>query len=251
VTEPILRTENLVRRFEGATAVDGVSFAVNRGEFRAVIGPNGAGKTTLFNLLTGNLRSHAGRIVFDGRDVTRMPPHRRCHLGVGRTFQINNIFPDATVFQNIQLAVLSHHGRIWSLWQPSEGLMGDEVKAAAEQVGLLSHLHKKGAELSYGDRRKLELAIAIVSKPSLLLLDEPTCGMSLSERLPLIEMVRRIVDRDGLTAVLIEHDMDVVFSVADCITVLHRGKVIANAPPQTIADHDEVQRVYLGEAVRA
>lgn len=252
MSEPVLIAEGLVRRFDTFTAVDEVSLSVRSGEIHAIIGPNGAGKTTLFNLLTGNLRPHAGRILLEGRDVTGLAPFKLCRLGLGRTFQINNIFVDATVRQNIRLAAIAHAGITWNMFASVEQLLDVEVEESARLVGLEAQLDKRGATLAYGDRRRLELAIALACKPRILLLDEPTCGMSVEERPALIGLVQDIVRNEGVTAILIEHDMDIVFSVADRVMVMHHGQVIADDTPYAIENHSEVRRVYLGdEVVRA
>ena len=245
--EPILRVDGVTRRFDGRIAVDRVSLSVARGEFRAVIGPNGAGKSTLFNLISGALSTQSGRIHFRDRDVTRLPPHRLCRIGMGRTFQINNIFLRCSVRENIRLAVLSHHRRSWNMVRRSDGLLGRETADIAQAVGLGSHLEKTGAELPYGDRRRLELAIALAGKPDLLLLDEPTCGVAVVERPPLIKLIQTIIRDRGMTAILIEHDMDIVFSVADRIAVMHKGRVVADDTPQAVHAHPEVRQIYLGD----
>ena len=224
----------LRRRFGGIAAVDGVDLEVKAREMRTIIGPNGAGKTTLFNLLTGRLRPHGGRIVFQGADVTRLSPHRRCRAGIGRTFQINNVFSSASVRENVRLALLTYYGRTWNMFTPADRLYGTETEEIIAMVGLSAHADKLASEISYGDRRRLELAIALACRPKLLLLDEPTCGMSSATGRPnrLIQDIRR---QTGMTVIMIEHDMDLVFSVADRITVMHHGRIIADDVPEAIA----------------
>jgi len=242
-----LEARGLRRSFGGVTAVNEVDLIVPRGELRCIIGPNGAGKTTLFNLLTGRVRSQRGQILFDGRDVTRLAPHRRCRIGIGRTFQINNVFADASVVDNVRLALLAYHRRTWNMFVPAKTLLNDEIHGVIEMVGLEQQSARQASEISYGDRRRLELAIALACRPTLLLLDEPTCGMPLSDRPPLMALIQDIRKKTGMTVVLIEHDMDIVFSVAERISVMHRGKLIAEGTPTAIAANAQVQEVYLGE----
>jgi branched-chain amino acid transport system ATP-binding protein len=247
VTENALEATGLKRSFGGVSAVAGIDLAVRRGELLSIIGPNGAGKTTLFNLLTGRVRPHQGRILFEGRDVTRLSPHMRCRIGIGRTFQINNVFGNATIRENVRLSLLAHHRRTWNMFTSASTLFNDEADENVRIVGLAAQADRLASEVSYGDRRRLELAIAMSCRPSLLLLDEPTCGMSLSERPPLISLIQQVRGRTGMTVVLIEHDMDIVFSTAERIAVMHRGQFIATGKPNEIARNSEVQQIYLGE----
>lgn len=251
MSEAILVVEKLSRSFGGVRAVKDVSLAVPAGQLRAVIGPNGAGKSTLFNLLTGQVPCNSGRILFKGVEVTGRAPHYLCRHGLGRTFQINSIFLNSTVIENVQLALLAHHGKIWNMFSAARELFVREAEALLEMLGLAREAGKLGAALSYGDRRRLEVALALACQPQLLLLDEPTAGMSLSDKPRMIALIRGIVREKGVTAVLIEHDMDVVFSVADWITVMHQGSVVADGPPQEIQANARVQEVYLGEEQRA
>jgi branched-chain amino acid transport system ATP-binding protein len=224
-----------------------VSFAVPTGQLRAVIGPNGAGKSTLFNLLTGLIKSDSGRIVFKGQDVTGQPPHRLCRLGLGRTFQINSIFLNATVLQNMQTALLAHRGKIWNMSATADKLLIREAEALLDMLELANRAGKLGSALSYGDRRRLEVALALAGEPELLLLDEPTAGMSLADKPGMVALIRKIATEKGVTAILIEHDMDMVFSMADVITVMHQGAVVAEGTPKEIQANARVQEVYLGE----
>jgi len=243
----ILDVENLSRRFGGVQAVRDVRFTVPVGQMRAVIGPNGAGKSTFFNLLTGFISCDTGRIVFKGRDVTGLPPHKLCRLGLGRTFQINSIFPNATVLENVQVALLSHRGRIWNMSAAADRLLVREAEALLATLGLDDRAGKPGSTLSYGDRRRLEVALALACEPQLLLLDEPTAGMSLPDKPAMVELIRTVGRERGVTVVLIEHDMDMVFAVADRITVLHQGAVFAEGTPAEIKANVHVQQIYLGE----
>ncbi len=247
MSAPLLEATGLSRRYGGVAAVDGIDLAIAEGEFRAIIGSNGAGKTTLFNLLTGAVRPSAGRIRYGGQDITRLAPHRRARLGIGRTFQINNVFGSETVAENVRIALIARHRRQWDLLSPANRLFDDEVDEVLARVGLVDERARSAGALSYGDRRRLEIALALAARPKLLFLDEPTCGMSLSDRLPLIDLIRRLVAEAGLTAVIIEHDMDIVFSVAERVLVMHRGRLIADGTPAAIAADDTVRRVYLGE----
>jgi branched-chain amino acid transport system ATP-binding protein len=247
VSAAILVAENLSRSFGGVQAVKEVSLAVPAGQLRAVIGPNGAGKSTLFNLLTGQVRCDSGRILFKGADVTGRAPHYLCRQGLGRTFQINSIFVSATVLENVQLALLAHHGRTWDMFSAAHKLFVREAEALLEMLGLAREAGKNGAALSYGDRRRLEVALALACDPQLLLLDEPTAGMSLSDKPRMVQLIRDIVREKGVTVLLVEHDMDMVFSVADCITVMHQGSVVAEGAPKEIQANARVQEVYLGE----
>jgi branched-chain amino acid transport system ATP-binding protein len=247
VSEEILATSKLSRSFGGVRAVRDVSLGVPRGQLRAIIGPNGAGKTTLFNLLTGEVRCDGGQIFFKGAEITGRPPHYLCRKGLARTFQINSIFPSATVFENVQLAILAHRGKTWNPLASARGLVVGETEEILERLGLADEADKTGGTLSYGDRRRLEVALALACKPEVLLLDEPTSGMSLSEKPALVQLIRSVVKEKGVTTVLIEHDMDVVFSVSDWITVMHQGTVLAEGTPGEIQANTKVQEVYLGD----
>lgn len=244
--ETILSTVDLCKDFGGLRAVDRVNLSLAPRVFRAIIGPNGAGKTTLFNLLTGYHRCSSGRILFQGHDITRLPPHQICRRGISRTFQIVSVFQNSTVFQNVQVAVLANEKRTLDMLVPAAGLYRERTEHLLEQVGLQDLARKMASALSHGDRKRLELAIALASGPQLLLLDEPTAGMAVREKPPIVELISRIVKEQGLTAIMIEHDMDVVFSVAEKITVMHQGRVIAEGEPQAIRAHEQVQAVYLG-----
>jgi branched-chain amino acid transport system ATP-binding protein len=243
----MLEVRDLAKSFDGFQAVGGVSFTVAAGAISAVIGPNGAGKTTLFNLITGHLRPSAGRVVFKGRDVTGIPPHDLCRLGMGRSFQRTNIFPRLTVFQNVQAAFLSHRGRGWNMLAPVERLYREETEALLEAVGLRGQAGEIAGFLSHGGQKQLELGIALALEPELLLLDEPTAGMSAGETRETIALIERLARERRLTLLFTEHDMEVVFSIAQRITVLHQGRIIAEGVPAEVRADAEVRRVYLGE----
>ncbi len=248
-TVPLLEVSDVARAFGGFQALGKVNLRVEEGEISAVIGPNGAGKTTLFNVITGHLVPDAGRIAFRGRDITGRPPHAICRLGLARSFQRTNIFPRLTVFENVQIAVLSHERRAYGVWEPARGLARDRTMAVLEDVGLTTRAGDPSGSLSYGDQKQLELGIALALEPTLLLLDEPTAGMSPQETRQSVALVERLARQRKLTVLFTEHDMDVVFAVAQRIRVLHQGRIIVEGRPEEIRGHPEVKRVYLGEGV--
>jgi branched-chain amino acid transport system ATP-binding protein len=243
----LLDVRDLRKSFDGFQALSGVSFSVPRGSISAIIGPNGAGKTTLFNLITGHLRPDAGSVSFKGQEVTGIAPHDLCRLGMGRSFQRTNVFPRLTVFQNIQAAFLSHRGRGWNLLASVDRLYRDETEALLDSVGLLDKAGEVAGFLSHGNQKQLELGITLALEPEILLLDEPTAGMSAQETRESIRLIERIARERGLTLLFTEHDMEVVFAIAHRITVLHQGEVIADGAPEEVRRHPEVRRVYLGE----
>ena len=247
MSSPILRVESLVKRFGGLVALGGVDLAVEAGEFRAIIGPNGAGKSTFFNTMTGLLRPNSGRVAFEGRDITGEPPHRVARRGVARTFQITSVFHDLSALENVQVALLVHARRSWSMWSRARALGADRARDLLALVGLAASAAKPAGTLAHGDQKRLELAIALAGEPRLLFLDEPTAGMAAQERLEAIRLVRRIARELGLSCVFTEHDMAVVFAVATRITVMHQGRVLAEGTPTEVRARPEVQQVYLGE----
>ncbi len=244
----ILTVERVKKSFGGFVAVNGVSFTVKKGELCSIIGPNGAGKTTLFNLITGHLPSDDGKLVFKDIDITYMPPHRICRLGIGRSFQRTNIFPRLTVFDNVQSAVLAHRGESLSFFKPVGSLFLEETEAILEMVGLGGYEKTVSGSLSYGFQKQLELGIALATEPELLLLDEPTAGMSAKETHQTIELIGRIARGQGLTLLFTEHDMEVVFFISERIMVLHQGQLIAEGTSEEIRNNSDVRKVYLGEA---
>jgi branched-chain amino acid transport system ATP-binding protein len=246
----VLEVREVRKAFDGFQAVAGVTLGVARGQIVAIIGPNGAGKTTLFNLITGHLRPDAGAVVLNGRDITGLPPHDVCRLGMGRSFQRTNIFPRLTVFQNVQAAFISHRGRGWSFFARVEPLYRDETYAVLESIGLGEKADDVSGFLSHGNQKQLELGIALASEPDLLLLDEPTAGMSAAETRDTIRLIERVTRERGLTLLFTEHDMEVVFSIAQRISVLHQGRLIAEGAPSEVRNDPEVRRVYLGERQR-
>jgi branched-chain amino acid transport system ATP-binding protein len=244
----MLELDAVTKRFGGLTAVREVSLRAAPGEIVGIIGPNGAGKTTLFNLITGHLPPDSGRVVFKERDVTGIAPHDLCRLGMGRSFQRTNIFPRLTVYENVQAAFVCHRGRGWNLFTPVERLYRPETEALLEAVGLLDKAQETSGFLSHGNQKQLELGITLALEPEILLLDEPTAGMSAAETRESIRLIERIAADRGLTLLFTEHDMEVVFSIAHRITVLHQGQVIADGTPAEVRRDPEVQRVYLGES---
>ena len=243
----MLEVRNLRRSFGGVSAIDDVSLAVRRQEIVAIIGPNGAGKSTLFNLITGHLRSDAGSVHVGGHDVTGMAPHKLCALGLGRSFQRTNIFPRLSVFENVQSALIAHRGRGRNAWSRVGDLFRNDAEALLRDVNLIDQAEMAGGALSHGNQKQLELGIALAGNPALLLLDEPTAGMSVAETRESMALLRRIASERELTLLFTEHDMDVVFATAHRIAVLHQGRIIADGTPATIRGHAEVKRVYLGD----
>jgi branched-chain amino acid transport system ATP-binding protein len=243
----MLDVRGLRKSFDGFLAVNDASVSVAKGQIAAIIGPNGAGKTTLFNLITGHLRPDSGAVMLEGRDITGLAPHDVCRLGMGRSFQRTNIFPKLTVYENVQAAFLSHRGRGRDLWSRVERLYREETQALLGSLGLLERAEETSGFLSHGAQKQLELGIALASEPALLLLDEPTAGMSAAETRETIRLVERIARERSLTLLFTEHDMEVVFSIAQRIFVLHQGRVIAEGTPTEVRADPDVRRVYLGE----
>jgi len=243
----LLRVEKVTKAFDGFVAVQDVALSVTQGQMACIIGPNGAGKSTIFNLITGHLQPTRGKIFFHDRNIIGLPPYTICQLGMGRSFQRTNIFPRLSVFDNVQVAVLAHRKKTRNFFTPSKKLVQDETYALLAQVGLAEEALSISGMLSYGFQKQLELGIALASEPELLLLDEPTAGMSPQETANAIALIAKIVRERGLTLLFTEHDMDVVFSIAEKITVLHQGQVLAEGTPTEVRSNPEVQRVYLGE----
>jgi branched-chain amino acid transport system ATP-binding protein len=231
-------------QFGGLAALNNVSIAVPPGEIRAIIGPNGAGKSTFFNCLTGVLAPTGGRILFDGHDITGLPPHAISQKSIARSYQITNILPGATVLENVRIAAQSRH-HSWSLLRHHRryGDLIDRARAGLAAVGLLDKEEELAANLSHGEQRNLEIGIALATEPKLVCLDEPTAGMSVSETQATVELIRRIAA--NLTILIVEHDMEVVMGLAQTITVLHYGEVLAEGTPAAIQANPRVQEVYL------
>jgi len=242
----MLQVEGVDKSFGDFMAVYGANLAVGDGELVAVIGPNGAGKTTLFNLISGQLKPNKGRIVFKGEDITGLPPHEITRRGVARSFQIVNIFHRLTVFENVQVAVLSQQGRSRNLLLPAQNLAVEETKRLLESVGLAGKAGSIAGALSHGDQKVLEIAIALGNEPELLILDEPTAGMSPEETAATMELIKELAETRGLTILFCEHDMDVVFSIAESIMVMHQGETLIQGKPEDVRQNKEVQEAYLG-----
>lgn len=247
MTAPLLSVQGLHKRFGGVRATEDVHIDVMPGETHAVIGPNGAGKTTLIAQLSGQLAPDAGRVIFDGRDITRLPAHQRAHVGIARSFQITSVFMDMTVQDNVALAVQAHQGHSFRLWAPArhDALLRNPALDQLRVVGLADRADWIVAKLSHGERRQLEMAMALAGKPKLLLLDEPMAGMGTEESARMVEILSSL---RGQTILLIEHDMDAVFALADRISVLVYGRVIATGTPEEIRNNEDVRHAYLGEA---
>ncbi|MFL6713738.1 MAG: ABC transporter ATP-binding protein, partial [Sulfurifustis sp.] len=242
----VLAVAHLAKSFDGVHAVRDVSFTVAAGELLAMIGPNGAGKTTCFNLVNGQLTPDAGSVTLDGRDITRRPPREIWRLGVGRTFQITATFASMTVRENVQMALLSHRRRLANAWTPAAALYRDAADDLLARVGMLDQADRACAVLAYGDLKRVELAMALANEPRLLLMDEPTAGMAPKERIELMTLVAEIVRERRIAALFTEHDMDVVFTHADRIVVLNRGRLIVAGEPAEVRANGEVREVYLG-----
>jgi branched-chain amino acid transport system ATP-binding protein len=243
-----LAVRNLSKAYGGVQALRGISFCVAAGELVALIGPNGAGKTTCFNLLNGQLAPDAGEILLDGRSLVGLRPHRVWRLGVGRTFQVTATFGSMSVRENVQLALLSHHGRLHSFWSVTSKLEIEPADALLAQVGMLDQAARPCAVLAYGDLKRVELAIALANRPRLLLMDEPTAGMAPAERGALMELASGLAGSEGIAVLFTEHDMDVVFNYASRVVVLDSGEVIAAGAPAEVRADARVQQVYLDDA---
>ncbi|MET0470513.1 MAG: ABC transporter ATP-binding protein [Xanthobacteraceae bacterium] len=247
---PLLECRGLVRRFGALVAVDGIDLAVEPGEIRAVIGPNGAGKSTVFNLITSVLRPSAGQVIFAGEDVTGMPVHEVAQKGIARTFQLCHIFPALTVRENVRIAAQARDARRWQFLGGGR-VLNRSASAADEAIArlrLTRMADATAAMLSHGDQRLLEIAMAIAQKPRLLMLDEPTQGLSIEETGRAVQILKDMLTEGDLSVLLVEHDMEVVFKLADYITVLHRGRVIADGSPVAVRASAEVRSAYLGGA---
>lgn len=247
-TEIILETKKLRKEFGALVAVDDVSIKVRKNTLHAIIGPNGAGKTTFFNLLSGNIEPTSGSVFYKGRDITRQPVHRTIHSGIGRSFQITNIFPNLTVFENIRLACQSLGADNFKFWRTASSF--DKYNQRTEEVLLQVGLERRASALArtlpHGDQRKLELGMILAPDPEVLLLDEPTAGMAAEQVPDLIALIQEVQQTGDKTVMLVEHNMNVVMQVSDMITVMHQGQVLAEDTPAAIAANESVQTAYLG-----
>jgi branched-chain amino acid transport system ATP-binding protein len=245
----LLSVEGLTKSYGGVHAVRGVTFALKPGEILALIGPNGAGKSTCFDMLNGQKSPDSGRIMLLGKDTTGRAPREIWRLGVGRTFQITATFATMTVRENVQVALVSHHGQLFDLWSSTPKLARDEAGRLLELVGMSGYADRPCGELAYGDLKRLELAVALANQPKLLLMDEPTAGMAPRERIELMRLTARIAREQSIGVLFTEHDMDVVFEHADRILVLNRGNLIAEGTPAEVRGNPQVRAVYLGEGL--
>ena len=247
MNEPLLQVTNLAKRFDGIVATDDLTLNVAAGDLHAVIGPNGAGKTTLISQLGGQLAADSGRIRFAGHDITQLPIYRRSRLGLARSFQITSLFLDLSVLDNVALAVQAHAGHSFHFWRDarSEPELREPARAALARVGLSERAEWPASTLSHGEHRLIELAMALAGQPRMLLLDEPMAGLGPEESACMVEMLRAL--KEEFTILLVEHDMEAVFELADRITVLVYGRVIATGAPDDIRDNREVRKAYLGE----
>jgi len=244
----MLQVESLQKSFGGFMAVLDANLLVEKGDIVAVIGPNGAGKTTLFNLITGQLKPNGGSVRFKGRDISGMPPYRICHMGLSRSFQVVNIFHRMTVFDNVQIAVLSNQKKILNFLTPAHNMVVERTDEILASVGLMEKRDRICGALSHGDQKVLEMAIALGTEPELLILDEPTAGMSPEETAVTIKLIRKLSGDLGLTILFCEHDMSLVFAVATKIMVMQQGQTIIEGDPETVRADRRVQEAYLGGA---
>tara|TARA_B100000745_G_C20143255_1_gene392079 strand:- start:871 stop:1620 length:750 start_codon:yes stop_codon:yes gene_type:complete len=244
----LIECHEVTRRFGGLIAVDNVDMTVETGETRAIIGPNGAGKTTLFNLLTGVLTASEGQVIFEGRNITSLPVHDIIQRGISRTFQLTHLFPELSVLENVRIAAQARNNRRWYFLGGSQIINDSKATAleAIKKLGLGDRATIQAGMLSHGDQRLLEIAMALSQNPKLLLLDEPTQGLSIEETERAINILKDLLNSTDLTVILVEHDMEVVFRLAEKITVLHRGRVIADGSPDTVKADVSVQEAYLG-----
>ncbi|MCO5397816.1 ABC transporter ATP-binding protein [Ralstonia soli] len=247
--QPVLSASNVSKSFGDFTAVGGVSLEVNPGEIVAIIGPNGAGKSTFFDLLTGRKIPDGGEVRLFGEPVTCMPPWQRVKRGLGRSFQVSSVFRSSTVLENVQIGLMLAQGHSWNMFKRASVLLKAEAESILDKVGLGAKRHVYAGDLSYGDQRTLELAVALSTKPRVLLLDEPTAGMGREESRECLGLIRSIAASEQLPIVFVEHDMDIVFSFATRVVVLAAGKVLIDAPPQAVRADSRVKEVYFGEDI--
>jgi len=247
----LLRTEKLRKYFGVVSAADDIDLQIDEGVLTSIIGPNGAGKTTLINLLTGNILADSGKVFFYNEEITHLPTHKRVKKGICRSFQIMNIFPKLSVFENLQIPVLSLLNQSLSFFKPVRRHtdVNERVEKLLNEIGLKDKKDLPAGTLSHGDQRLLEIGLAMAPEPKLLFLDEPTAGMNPLERVKVLENIRRLSKEKQSTFVIVEHDMDIVFSLSDRIIVLHRGQILADGMPDEIKQNEDVRKVYLGEEI--
>jgi branched-chain amino acid transport system ATP-binding protein len=243
----LLETRGLVKRFGGQKAVNGVDLRFEEGELCSIIGPNGAGKTTFFNLLSGQLKSDGGEVIFRGENITNSPPYKIAEKGIAKSFQITSIFPRLTVLENVQVAMQTKQKRSLNFLSSAKKVFYEESYGILEMVGLASHANEVSGELSHGDQKLIELAIGLAGDPHLLLLDEPMAGLASEERMTTGKLIHGLNQERGLSILFVEHDMDVVLTISKRIVVMDKGSIIAQGKPEDIKQNEEVRRVYLGE----
>ena len=241
-----LQTQGITKEFGKLRAVNEVSLEIIKGDIHAIIGPNGAGKSTYFNLVTGYHRATSGKVLFKGKEITKLPAYHRCNLGITRSFQITSIYPKLTVYESVLMALLSHRKVTINLFSSAKKFFKEDVWRILEDIGLTDQANRLGDSISHGDKKRLELAVTVGTEPELLLLDEPTCGMSPEETEITMGLINKLSKERGITILFTEHDMSVVFGIAKRISVLHQGTLIADGPPQEVRASEEVQKVYLG-----
>ena len=242
----MLQVKSLMKSFDGFKAVNNANLDVQKGEIVAVIGPNGAGKTTLFNLISGVLKPDSGQVLFEGEDITGLAPHEICRKRISRSFQVVNVFNRLTIFENTQISILSRERRTWNLFTPSSTLAIDETNELLKSVGLFEKKDRISGALSHGDRKVLEIAMALGGRPEFLILDEPTAGMSPEETSRCIDLIQRLREKFGLTILFCEHDMEIVFGIANRIMVMVRGATIVQGTCEEVRCNEAVQDAYLG-----
>ncbi len=241
-----LQTQGITKEFGKLRAVNAVSLEIVQGDVHAIIGPNGAGKSTFFNLITGYHRATSGKVLFKGKEITRLPAYSRCNLGITRSFQITSIYPKLTVYESVLMALLCHRKITLNFFSSATKFFKEEVWSILEDIGLADQANRLGDSISHGDKKRLELAVTVGTEPELLLLDEPTCGMSPEETEITMSLINKLSKERGITFLFTEHDMGVVFGIAKRISVLHQGTLIADGAPQDVRNSPEVQKVYLG-----
>lgn len=251
MTDAVLATEGLTVRFGGHVAVDGVTCAFRAGELTAIVGPNGAGKTTYFNLISGQIPATGGRVLLEGHDITRLPVAARTHRGIGRAFQLTNLFPDLTVLENVRLVIQSKQGKGVNLWSmaTSHAELTEAAEAVLERVRMTGVAGQVVSALSHGNQRKLEVAMLIALEPRVYMFDEPTAGMSVDEAPVVLDLIAELKAQEDRTILLVEHKMDVIARLADRIIVLHNGALAADGEPQEVIASDVVQEAYMGKAL--
>lgn len=249
MSHPVLTINNLTKRFGGVTAVSGINLEVMPRETMAIIGPNGAGKTTFYNMVSGRMQPTEGKILLEDKDITGFPPHKISRLGVSRSFQINNIFPEMTVQENVEVVLSAYHGhsrKLFNIASRNTGIQQEAVEFL-KRLGIESLKEQRAEIISYGDKRLLEIAMVLATQPKLVLLDEPTAGMTPDETRRTTQLIKQLAESGDYTFMITEHDMDVVFNLADRILVMHRGEKLFAGSPEEVKHHPDVRTAYLGE----